>query len=918
MRKPSTEELNSLLEGVPLKPLGRELMQTVWNKPPLGPSPPRLPIGLGGAFSDDFSQTQIYLNNAIYQLGLIFLVRMQDSGVRYIASWPYETSAVWKVASSKDGVTSARAKFRPMLLCVLKGRVIFRDAYPESYLVPRSTSDNPLFRKVGDVWHCDARNEALADLGIEYEIFSDPQFGRALRKNMAILYRYALDDYVVKDEVACKVVIDLLAVRGFLLKVEIIDKGLLSAEDLNYLVATYRVYVPLLHADFFDIQTSAIYRDEVAYHQYLAERAALNGGYLRFKDGETVTEGKLVLWGDNEAVIGKITEEHVNVISNGEPHPFKHAVFALMSQDETIRVKPLNPTDLPPMRPTESVAAQFRIDVVTGRVEAKWPEDSSKKKLAGKPISKDTVAEWTNWYEIAKEKGEDVYEALRPDHHRQGRHGTQVPQTEHILQDVISGALKKGDTTTIAKIFTEYEQRSEAEGHGEDQILTYKSVRQRIHNLHPSVYVCLKKGRTAAYEISRFSQYKDRDIFLDGEVNCLVAQADHYNVDMTLEHSLSHKVMEGKALWLSVLVNLEPHFPLAYALTPHRPNSATVHLLMLDCIRRNGFLPPFIILDNEGNFDCRALHAILRHCESSVLWRPSYDPRYGSGIESFFKKLSVQLLRGLVGNYVGVQNFDRLAAARLARNKDLMTIPEFDTHLEAFFFNYIYDTPTNLPSGFTPREYIENSRRYDGQFHLRPAAITDNFRRMCMPPLTAEGRRLIYGGGTVVGQNIVYNSTELVKFEGRYCFVHPDLFKGGTANVFVPHREVKELEDNEPGQWFTAVSDFAETFGCLSYAELQSMLTETRKWGGFKDRKVNPWLLNQKAAQGIKAIYNDPQRQEKRYRHQEALLSADPSLRAQAGPQVPDSQAPVLGKPRLVHSQIFDASKNSFDPKKSI
>lgn len=72
------------------------------------------------------------------------------------------------------------------------------------------------------------------------------------------------------------------------------------------------------------------------------------------------------------------------------------------------------------------------------------------------------------------------------------------------------------------------------------------------------------------------------------------------------------------------------------------------------------------------------------------------------------------------------------------------------------------------------------------------------------------------------------------------------------------------------------------------------------------------WDINRCAAEALKNIQNDVDRQEKRYRHAETILAMNPELRPSA------SKEPARGGLKLVHSASIDVSGVSCDPNDSI
>ncbi len=65
--------------------------------------------------------------------------------------------------------------------------------------------------------------------------------------------------------------------KGYMFRRDLIDRQLISADDLNYLIVTRRVFFPLRTQDLTDMRSSMVFRDDIAHEVFKATKAASDG-----------------------------------------------------------------------------------------------------------------------------------------------------------------------------------------------------------------------------------------------------------------------------------------------------------------------------------------------------------------------------------------------------------------------------------------------------------------------------------------------------------------------------------------------------------------------------------------------------------------------------------------------------------------
>ncbi len=305
---------------------------------------------------------------------------------------------------------------------------------------------------------------------------------------------------------------------------------------------------------------------------------------------------------------------------------------------------------------------------------------------------------------------------------------------------------------------------------------------------------------------------------------------------------------------------------LAWTISFSAPSAAAAATVLFECINRHGCLPRFIVVDNAPEFDSIVMHRILQEAESHLVWRPPYQPRYGSPVEAANNKITVQILQLLAGNTVSVKSLYDYSRTFIARNPELMTLTQLSAYLKGVFEEVELQVGSARTGDEPVKDYDARRELEVGTSYRKSINLTVSLRRICMPPASNGGLRRVRDEGYVVVNNLTYYAEELKRFRGQYVRVFPDVIHPGLVYVYV---------SNDVG-WLDAKSIYSDFFALYSKRELLGVIAELKhgRLHGVRD----PAFIATVLAEKLVELERDPTRKDHLALLMDRLMNRAPSL----------------------------------------
>jgi hypothetical protein len=739
----------------------------------------------------------VRLNHSTLQSALLHELDAPGSKCIEYRSWPHDIGGVRYSVS--HGYRFQVDVFRPFLFEIDEEWCGFVDAFPTSMLKKSVASGSALYEEVSEgCWTSPPIVERLSPYGLQYRILTEGHFGKWYLVNMGLLSPYHQPDYKVQQPAACEAVVAMVKAKGYMFRRELMDRQLISPEDLNYLIATRRLFFPLRLQDLTDMRTSAVYRDAIAYETFKAAKEASDGHFSLDVQG-----------------VNSSTEDAANS----------------------------EPSFLQFVSPEAYQYAQRKLATLSEQASCWWP--GSGRSRAGRLISLTTKAAWKSQAEL----GELIYNSaaygLIPRWHERGSRAPKYPESELLWDRVYlkHRLLKRKTIRATYGMFVAIAKRLHL------PFFSERTAKVRDKECDRSIFVKLRDGSSARYGIAGFAPPGTANRLYQATVPFLVAHIDHTPLSIRLENSANGRRIKSQ-VWLTVMIDAATGRKLAWVISFSAPSAAAVSTVLFECIDRHKCLPRFLIVDNAPEFDSLVMHRTLQEAESHLIWRPPYQPRYGSPVEAANNKITTQVLQQLTGNTVAVKSLYDYSRTFIARNPELMTLTQLNAHLKGVFDEVELRLGSARTGDETVQEYEARRELEVGIGHRKMIELTLSLRRLCMPAASKDGLRTVRDEGYVAVNNLAYYSEDLKRHRGQHVRVFPDVIHPGLVYVFLG----KNIG------WYTAKSIFADFFALYSKRELLGVIAELRL-GQLRGVR-NPVVIAQALAELLLEPERDPARKD--------------------------------------------------------
>lgn len=813
MKRINSDLLDALLRRLLVTEQGIKLVNEIREGEPLEPKPRVRAGGTRGVHVTPLMGFAVRLNHSTLQSALLH--ELDDPASRCIEyyGWPYDIGGVRYPVS--HGTRYQVDVFRPFLFEIAEERCGFLDAFPTSMLKKSVASGSALFEEVSEgCWTSPSIVERLSRYGLQYRILTEAYFGRWYLANMGFLSPYHQPDYKIQQPGACEAVVAMVKAKGYMFHRDLIDRQLICAEDLNYLIATRQVFFPIRLQDLTDMRTSAVFRDAIAYETFKAAKGASEGYFSLDITGTKPSTGEV----ENR-------EPDFLQIVSPQAYQYAHRKLATLSE----------------------------------RTSFWWP--GSGRTREGKLIPLATKAAWKAQAELGELMYNSAVYGLIPRWSDRGSRALKYPESELLWDKVYLKyrLLKRWTIRATHGIFVAIAQRLRL------PFFSEATAKVRDQECDRSIFVKLRDGSSARYGIAGFAPPGAANRLYQATVPFLVAHIDHTPLSIRIENSANGRLIKSQ-VWLTVMIDSATGRKLAWVLSFSAPSAATVATLLFECIHRHRCLPRFIVVDNAPEFDSLVMHRIFQEAESHLIWRPAYHPRYGSPVEAANNKITTQVLQQLTGNTVAVKNLYDYSRTFIARNPELMTLTQLSAHLKGVFDEVELKLGSARTGDESVRDYEARREMEVGIGHRKTIELTLPLRRLCMPAASNDGLRKVRDEGYVVVNNLAYFSEDLKRFRGQHVCVFPDVIHPGLVYVFLG-RNIG---------WYTAKSVFADFFALYSKRELQGVIAELRL-GRLRGVR-SPVVVAQALAELLLERERDPAHKDELAKLMDRLMSRAPSL----------------------------------------
>ncbi|MGT2473697.1 hypothetical protein [Paraburkholderia terrae] len=475
MKQIDSDSLDALLRRLLVTKQGIDLVNEIRDGEPLEPKPRVRNGQMRGEHVSPLMGFAVRLNDVTLQSALLH--ELDDPHAKCIEyySWPKDIGGVRYDVS--NGTRTQVDVVRPFLLKISGEWCGFVDVFRTSMLKEKEKCGSALYQEVDrGHWTSPSVAERLSPYGLRYQILTEEHFGHWCLINMGLLSRYHQPDYQVQDIAACETVVTMVKAKGYMYRRDLIERLLISADDLNHLIATRRVFFPLRLQDLTDMRSSAVFRDAVAYEVFKVAKGASD----TFLSLDTTGRGSL---------------------ADTAPNP--------------------EPDFIQLVSPEAYDYARHKLATLSERVSYWWPGSGPRRK--GKQIPPGTKARWMSQAELgALQYNSEIY-GLIPRWHERGSRAMRFPESESLWDRVFlkHRLQKRWSIRATHGMFTALAERLRLPAFSET------TAKTRDKEYDRSIFVKLRDGSSARYAIAGFAPPGTANRLYQVTVTLFLAHIDH-------------------------------------------------------------------------------------------------------------------------------------------------------------------------------------------------------------------------------------------------------------------------------------------------------------------------------------------------------------------------------------------------------
>jgi len=681
---------------------------------------------------------------------------------------------------------------------------------PEEELQKSHASGNERYVPDGHGgWRCPPGESFAGQFGLGFQVRSDKDTNWMLVRNLEFLSDYLSPDCPLPGEETQRVIQQAFCSERWMLLSSLLAGDSISADSVYALIAWGKIFFDVEHELLSEPIFTNICRDELSYQVYRGQK-------LGRRDHKTVALPKIILsagtritwdgraWrilnvGENDVFL----EDDQKAISNLDFDSFNSLV-----EQGTISGIP-EEADQQHELANEIVRHAAPIDLEKAITRCNHLDGAVQTAVAVRPR---TLRHWRH----RAAEGEIAYGnrfagLITRISARGNRQRKIVPRVIELMNEVIDTEVMAAFQPKITVCYGMARNKCTEAGLVPP---SEKTFRAEIKRRREDVVAKARLGRKASYPLTEFQWHIDQSTPRHGERPFEIGHIDHTELDQELVDSQTGANL-GRP-WLTVLLDANARFVLAFFLTFDPPSYRSCMAVIRNCVRRHGRIPKTIVVDQGSDFESLYFEALLARMETHKKSRPAAKSRFGSVIERFFGVNNQMLVHNLAGNSQALQRPRSMSPSHDPRKLAIWTLPALTDALDDFFGN-VYASLIHPALGVSPREALANGLATSGLRSHVLIPYSEEFIRLSMPSTPASKAMIRVGRG--------------VKIRGIHYW-HPALREPKYANTKVPVLydpfDVSRAYALVGGEWVLCRSEHQALFDRRTEREIVTISQEIR------------------------------------------------------------------------------------------
>ncbi|MFM0137768.1 Mu transposase C-terminal domain-containing protein [Caballeronia grimmiae] len=664
--------------------------------------------------------------------------------------WPRPTTIPNVVVLRADGSRLTKTVRTPRVLCLRKDRVHFLDVVDDQKMLESEAKGHSLYKQLHDgTWISPAIAQALIPLNIGYEVWPTSRFGKHYVGNLSYLSSAFKSDSPLPDPTKVKDLVSRVLNEGVVYRRKLVAEGV-DPELVRFVIAHQLVFFPLVDEDLTNIEMCRLYADEAAYVNDRDRRQTDGAGPPLSIHTVLPRTGQSVTWNGEEWSVVNAGTAYTLAHKNGTLQELDRVQVQRLCDSQKWKYEMEPEPTLVNLSPKRVAEAAVKLEIL-GRPPGQriWPSGPRQ----GKEISVAAFNRWSSAVAKAKAAGTSPLLALANGYDNCGGHDAHDSAEMAIWRESLEGDYKQNHRPHFASSYAFYLRRCRS---ANVIPVSETTARKRLAQEDKAVIVEARSGKFAAYQYGSFAPRDESNRLVKGRLPWEVAHVDHAKIEVTVRSCITGEILT-REMWRTVLRDAKTFRVLALVVFFGAPSYVALYRLILDCARRFGQLPQYIISDRGLDFLTRQFEAVLANLGVCKLNRPAKAPRAGQVAESGNKKDDDEFVSNLPGNRLNIEDFRKLCEGFRPEDNDLLSLGTIRVALERRYFEVEPQHITSRTNGETLEKYEARLLKEAGTSHIPKVPYTNQLRLLCMPKVDGRsGNRIITVEGTIECQTLKY------------------------------------------------------------------------------------------------------------------------------------------------------------------
>ena len=609
---------------------------------------------------------------------------------------------------------------------------------------------SPRFVRDGDRWRWPAAEEAAAEFGLAYRIFSSEDVNPIWVRNLRFLSDFAEVPHPSAQEV--QALLDCLARAPSLRLAELIGSLRVSTETVWWSVAHRRVWCDLERERVFELDQAWVHDSEsrMVAHRRLCGPDGPSSVVATFAGGSAATvrveAGASLVW---DGVPWTVLNRGPHTVTfrcedgSGRVVPLSVGDVERLLQDGALRGPDITP-DLVAARDAVFRSASSRdLDKARQRWEATSYFRTHRRPPPGVPAR--SLRRFLQWARDGERRYGSAFAGLV---RFRGRHpGTsslghaQAEALREVADDFAHDRRAGRVQAAYARLVALCHERDVHPPPSE------RTLRRALDKASRPDLERARRGSRAAYQVEGPSTAGGPLFPPHGDRVFEVGHIDHTPLDVRLVSSVNGTPLGSP--WLTLMIDAYSRVVLAFCLSFDAPSRASVLSVLHDCVRRHGRVPDTVVVDQGPEFHSNDVESAFAYLRVDKVERPARKARFGSVMERMFGTTNTAFVHELLGNTTLLSLGRGLSSERHPARSAVWTLPMVEERCEQWLFE-AYPVLRHGTLGDTPRDVFARGLARDGERVARHVALDDSLRVLLAQIVRGGTRRVDPVRGLVV------------------------------------------------------------------------------------------------------------------------------------------------------------------------